>query len=343
MASLSHGEHELELFTRQVLQLVDPKELQWPSSDSLRSVVVQSRIYQKLFQSEHPPPERYQLRVLKKLLSLIEESIVDPDEDEISDELSAALANLVTKKLPSEAQAAQQPSYVTYKFSTASNQVPFVTVLESRSLLSTSGGTGFRTWEAALHLGSYLSTDEGTALVRGKRVLELGSGTGMLSILCARWLGCIQVTATDGDDRVVEALENNVFINGLQRSDLITARLLKWGRALEENEGGMQQEVDIVIGADVTYDPTIIPPLISTLRELSTINESVEILVAATVRKSDTFSLFLNACNRSNFSITEVDFPVIPGKKQNGPFYSDDAPVRILRLRSTGQADPFSI
>lgn len=81
MASLSHGEHELELFTRQVLQLVDPKELQWPSSDSLRSVVVQSRIYQKLFQSEHPPPERYQLRVLKKLLSLIEESIVDPDED----------------------------------------------------------------------------------------------------------------------------------------------------------------------------------------------------------------------------------------------------------------------
>lgn len=81
MASLSKGEDELELFKRQVLQLVDPKELQWPSSDSLRSLDVQLRIYQRLFQSEHPPPERYQLRVLKKLLSLIEESIVDPDED----------------------------------------------------------------------------------------------------------------------------------------------------------------------------------------------------------------------------------------------------------------------
>lgn len=241
----------------------------------------------------------------------------------------------MTKKLPSEAQAVQQPSYVTYNFSTASNRVPFVTVLESRSLLSTSGGTGFRTWEAALHLGCYLSTDEGTALVRGKRVLELGSGTGMLSILCARWLGCIQVTATDGDDRVVEALDTNIFLNGLQKSDLTAARLLRWGRALEENEGGMQQEVDIVIGADVvghlitgisrqivlifilkthlrrytirlrnvstdisiqTYDPAIIPPLISTLRELALINENVEILVAATVRKTDTFAIFLHAC-----------------------------------------------
>ncbi|TID14572.1 gb [Venturia nashicola] len=345
MASLYHGsENELQLFNRQVLQLVDPKELQWPSSGSLRSLDVQSRIHQKLFQSEHPPPQRYQLRVLKKLLSLIEDSIVDPDEDEISDDLSTAIANLMTKRLPSEAQAVQQPSYVTYNFSTASKQVPFVTVLESRSLLSTSGGTGFRTWEAALHLGSYLSTDEGTALVRGKRILELGSGTGMLSILCARWLGCTQVTATDGDDRVVEALDNNIFLNGLQQSDLIAARILKWGRALEENEGGMQQVAEIAIGADITYDPTIIPPLISTLRELCSINENMEILIAATVRQTDTLSIFLHACGRSNFSIAEVDFPMIPKKEQKGPFYSDIAPVRIFRLRSTGrQADPFAI
>ena len=81
MAPLSHNEDELQIFKRQVLQLVDPSELQWPSKDALRSQDVQSRIYQRLFQSEHPPPERYQLRVLKKLLKFIEESIVNPDED----------------------------------------------------------------------------------------------------------------------------------------------------------------------------------------------------------------------------------------------------------------------
>lgn len=159
----------------------------------------------------------------------------------------------MTKKLPSEAQAAQQPSYVTYNFSTESESkpTPSVTLLESRSLLSTSGGTGFRTWEAALHLGSYLASDEGTAFVCGKHVLELGSGTGILSILCARWLGCNHVTATDGDDRVVEALDSNIFLNGLQQNDRIDARLLKWGQALEENESGVQRKVDLVIGADV--------------------------------------------------------------------------------------------
>jgi predicted nicotinamide N-methyase len=157
----------------------------------------------------------------------------------------------MTKKLPSEAQAVQQPAYVTYNFSTASKELPSVTLLESRSLLSTSGGTGFRTWEAALHLGSYLASDEGTALVHRKRVLELGSGTGMISILCAQCLGCAHVTATDGDDRVIEALENNFFLNGLQQSDRIGARILKWGRAIEEDEGGKQKDVDIVIGADV--------------------------------------------------------------------------------------------
>lgn len=41
--------------------------------------------------------------------------------------------------------------------------------------------------------------------------------------------------------------------------------------------------------------------------------------------------------------MTEVAFPIIPEKEQKGPFYSDVAPVRIFRLRSTGQADPFAI
>ena len=43
---------------------------------------------------------------------------------------------------------------------------------ESRGLILSSGTTGFRTWEASLHLGTYLSTPEGGCLVRGKNVVE---------------------------------------------------------------------------------------------------------------------------------------------------------------------------
>jgi protein-lysine N-methyltransferase EEF2KMT len=81
MVTPSHIEDELQIFKRQVLQLVDPSKLQWPCKGALRDPSIQLRIYKRLFQSNHPPPERYRLRVLKKLLKLIEESIIDPDED----------------------------------------------------------------------------------------------------------------------------------------------------------------------------------------------------------------------------------------------------------------------
>jgi hypothetical protein len=41
--------------------------------------------------------------------------------------------------------------------------------------------------------------------------------------------------------------------------------------------------------------------------------------------------------------MTEVDFPMIPKEEQKGPFYSNTAPVRIFRLRSSGQTDPFAV
>jgi predicted nicotinamide N-methyase len=107
-----------------------------------------------------------------------------------------------------------------------------------------------RTWEAALYLSSYLSS-RGSGHIQGKRVLELGAGTGILSILCARWLGAEHVTATDGDDSVVETLGTNFFLNGIHDTNRIIARSLWWGRALDEGEGGEHERIDLIIGADI--------------------------------------------------------------------------------------------
>jgi predicted O-methyltransferase YrrM len=170
---------------------------------------------------------------------------------EISDDLSSALAGLMSKKLPSEAVAVQQPSYVTYAFSgLPADQSPTVTLLESRSVLFSSGTTGLRTWEAGLYLASYLAT-QGRTYIQGKRILELGAGTGLLSILCSRFLAAKHVTATDGDDGVVEALATNFFLNSIQDNGKILARSLRWGRALDEGESGKQEPIDVVIGADI--------------------------------------------------------------------------------------------
>jgi hypothetical protein len=77
--------HQIRLFRRQYLQLLDTQNLTWPSSDTLRSSQAQEWIYENLFQTDDIthflPPERYRLRILKLLMSKIETSIVDPEED----------------------------------------------------------------------------------------------------------------------------------------------------------------------------------------------------------------------------------------------------------------------
>jgi hypothetical protein len=77
--------HQIRLLRRQYLQLLDAQNLKWPSPDTLRSSQAQEWIYENLFQTDNIshflPPERYRLRILKLLMSKIEASIVDPEED----------------------------------------------------------------------------------------------------------------------------------------------------------------------------------------------------------------------------------------------------------------------
>ena len=74
----------LERFRRQFFQLIDPQELTWPPKLLLKASESQEWLYEHLFSQDainYPPPRRYQLRVLKQLLKIIEESVDDPEED----------------------------------------------------------------------------------------------------------------------------------------------------------------------------------------------------------------------------------------------------------------------
>lgn len=75
---------QLRILQRQYLQLVDPSRLRWPDVQVLKTPEVQSWIFLHMFDEssvKSPPPERYQLRVLKLLISKLERAIVDPEED----------------------------------------------------------------------------------------------------------------------------------------------------------------------------------------------------------------------------------------------------------------------
>ncbi|KAL9093245.1 MAG: hypothetical protein Q9159_000422 [Coniocarpon cinnabarinum] len=117
-------------------------------------------------------------------------------------------------------------------------------VLEKPNVLSAAGSTGHRTWEAALHLAGWL---EDGALVNGKRVLELGAGTALLSLLAAQ-KGALSITATDGDGQTVERIRRTV-----QRNESnVSCQSYVWGEDTSElaGSGGLSQ-FDVVLAADV--------------------------------------------------------------------------------------------
>ncbi|KAF2008568.1 hypothetical protein BU24DRAFT_429164 [Aaosphaeria arxii CBS 175.79] len=74
---------DLILLRRQYFQLVEPIQLRWPDFQVLKRPEVQDWIYRNMFDSsiESAPPDRYKMRVLKPLISKLERTIENPEED----------------------------------------------------------------------------------------------------------------------------------------------------------------------------------------------------------------------------------------------------------------------
>jgi hypothetical protein len=144
------------------------------------------------------------------------------------------------------------------------------------------------------------------------------------------------VTATDGSDAVIADLSTNFYLNGLQDSDLIEAKELRWGQALlgsEQEEWNSGRNIDVVLGADITYDSSVIPALVATIVDLTELFPAVKTLIAATIRNEKTFVTFLEACRKNCFAVEDIEFDVLPPEKQGGPFYGDGTPIRLCTLR----------
>ncbi|KAI0131483.1 putative methyltransferase-domain-containing protein [Daldinia grandis] len=342
---------QLLLLRRQYMQLFEPDFLAWPPAKFLKNEDVQKWLYKHLFdqsRNSRLPPENYRMRVLKQLITTVEKAIVDLEQSEVSEELTACFESLVTKGVSSEFQKAQEEAYVTFtclpeKYKPDDNldnrPEPTITLLERRHLVSGSQITGFRTWEGSLHLGSYFLTDTGSRIVRGKNILELGAGTGFLSILLAKHLYANHVTTTDGDEAVVEAMKGNFALNGLDDQEKVRTGILTWGRSPWEawiEDDCDTRPYDIVIGADITYDKIAISALVSTLHQLIDKNPKLRVVIAGVVRNAETFQRFRDECARHHFAVEGIKFEPKPMRRQKSLFYAAALPIKILSITGPG-------
>jgi len=75
---------QLQVLQRQYFQLVEPHQLRWLDDGTLKASHIQAWMFANMFDADEiksPPPDRYQLRVLKLLISKLERAIDDPEED----------------------------------------------------------------------------------------------------------------------------------------------------------------------------------------------------------------------------------------------------------------------
>lgn len=165
---------------------------------------------------------------------------------------------------------------------------------------SSGAGLGWKTWNAAVVLVDFLGSQLET--FRDKEVLELGCGTGLSGIFCAKF-GAKSVLMTDFNQTVLETVTENAKLNGLPN---VSIKRLDWhdllkdegeaastsdGRAnsiqTDENVSPALQQLTLdsastdtfsglekigtfntIIGSDIVYDPEhaeIVPKVLNRL------------------------------------------------------------------------------
>ncbi|XP_036966821.1 S-adenosylmethionine-dependent methyltransferase domain-containing protein [Acanthopagrus latus] len=137
-------------------------------------------------------------------------------------------------------------------------------------------------WPGAIALCQFLENNQQQVSLMDKAVLEIGAGTGLLSIV-ASLLGA-WVTATDLPD-ILSNLTFNLLRNTKSRS-LYTPQVaaLTWGQDLGRDFPSSSCHYDYVLAADVVYHHDFLEELLETMRHFCQPGSRTTLLWANKIR-----------------------------------------------------------
>ena len=130
-------------------------------------------------------------------------------------------------------------------------------------------GFGASVYDSAIALSLYLAAHRD--LVKGKRIIELGCGPGLVGIVAAH-LEPRSIVITDGDPASVALTQRNIEANNLSEA-ICTAEKYLWGdleHPLVSKIGG-RSLYDVILGADIVACPyaSAFEALMKSLEELA--------------------------------------------------------------------------
>ncbi|XP_061556974.1 protein-lysine N-methyltransferase EEF2KMT isoform X1 [Phycodurus eques] len=261
-----------------------------------------------------PPSPSYRKCFLSELIRRMEAAGCEP-----LDELYDALAEVVAAQEVAE-------GYRTYLLPGGDA----VGLLESVALIS-EGTTGLVTWEAALYLAEWALGHPQT--FAGRKVLELGSGAGLTGIAVCRLCGPSSYIFSDCHQGVLQRLTHNLSINGLNdktnnTKTEVSVEELDWMDVTEQRLNDIS--ADVVIAADVVYDPDVVAVLVQLLSKILRqrgCRVPAEVFICSTVRNPRTYAGF-----KHNLSDAGIGHRVMSGAVKRVFEYSRESEIELVQL-----------
>ena len=284
--------------------------------------IIDQTIHSKIFE-EFPPCTKSTKAFIKKLLLVFEHYQIEGH---------ASLYDYVTNV--EIMHTSKVNNFKTY-FDESGNHL--VSLVEKSDLIC-DGTTGLRTWQAGKFLFEWMSNNiHDSHRINNKSILELGSGVGYtgLCIFKDKKIAPRCVTLTDHHSSVLDTLcqnaianvcktqntdqsknENSQFVvtkaiefpkrfitsDGLNKRILIID-CLDWEHFDAEESNSHMNACDIVIGADIVFDVSVIPHLIHVIIRFLKDLGTEKVILANCIRNEETDTFFMNELSKQNVDI----------------------------------------
>jgi protein-lysine N-methyltransferase EEF2KMT len=353
---------QLQLFYRQYMQQFSA--LTYPSGELLIQEDVQNTLENSFFalSDKSEVPASYQAKTLDRIIQLIEDAVKDPEEEGVSDALYERRAALCLRKNDNLMSVGLTKSQLVYHAPTdLSEPSTPITINEAKNIIGSGHNVGLRTWEASLRLAHYLFQHKD--IVKDKMILELGAGTGFLSLFCSLILSATHVIATDYLNQILDSMRENIHLNKTtsqtntslsniaiakldweDETDLLTALQPPTSNPHPPPPSPPIVIPDVILGADITYHPHALPALVSLLSRIlrlpkpHSITATPRILISSTIRSPSTLSTFISLCHEHDLVVNEVDFTMPSSNQQKGLFHAVAMEIKIFEITGNSKA-----
>ncbi|KAK9393295.1 protein-lysine N-methyltransferase EEF2KMT-like [Crotalus adamanteus] len=284
---------------------------------------------------KYPPSVQYRRRFLSELIKKHESTCAEP-----LDQLYEALGDVLKT---------EETTHCYKNYLLPSGDA--ITLRENVAIVS-QGTTGLVTWDAGLYLAEWAL--ENSEVFRSRRILELGSGIGLTGIAICKACHPREYIFSDHHGGVLQQLSENIQLNGLAlqpdscshrakescnhqdnldddlEDDQVrtSVKELDWNLVSKDELAKLQ--ADVILAADVVYDPEVSQHLIGVLQKVPRDRrnrETPDVYIAFNIRNPDTYRDFQMQLDK-----VEIGWQIVPTSWKNLFPYDQHATIVILRL-----------